>query len=248
MVIVLLAAVAVAQSGAASAQDAPARADQIVVTGERVKRSLKDTPSSVAVFDPGVLRQLAAPDRIQQLLELVPNVLTVTSRDAPFIRGQTSPGVLQGLPGFLGGARPRTVMQIDGRTVTFNEFVNSSEGLWDVDHVEVFRSPQTTTQGVNSIAGAIFIHTADPTYRFEGRARAIVGQYRRRQASALISGPLVDDQLALRISGDLYRSIASTKQSGPVVGIADLNPDRHWTVRAKLLAEPHALSGLKLLT
>ncbi|MFL6724882.1 MAG: TonB-dependent receptor, partial [Sphingomicrobium sp.] len=62
------------------------------------------------------------------------------------------------------------------------------------------------------------------------------------------SGPLVDDQLALRISGDLYRSIASTKQSGPVVGIADLNPDRHWTVRAKLLAEPHALSGLKLLT
>jgi iron complex outermembrane receptor protein len=248
MVMGLLAVFAVAQSDAATALEAPAKADEIIVTGERVRRTLKDTPSSVAVFDQRDIDKLAAPDRIQQVLALVPNVLTVTSRDAPFIRGQSSAGVLQGLPGFLGGARPRTVMQVDGRTVTFNEFVNSTEGLWDVDHVEVFRSPQTTTQGVNSIAGAIFIHTADPSYRFEARARVIVGQYRRRQASAVASGPLIADQLALRISGDLYRSIASTKQSGPVVGVDDLNPDRHWTVRAKLLAEPHALPGLKLLT
>jgi iron complex outermembrane receptor protein len=91
--------------------------------------------------------------------------------------------VLGGLPAFLGGARPRTVVQIDGRTVTFNEFAFSPEGLWDVDHVEVFRSPQTTTQGVNSIAGAIFIHTAEPTFRFEARARAIAGELGRRPTS-----------------------------------------------------------------
>ena len=67
-------------------------------------------------------------------------------------------------------------MRIDGRTATFNEFVNSTEGLWDVAHVEVFRSPQTTTQGVNSIAGAIFIQTATPTDDFEWRAQLIGGQ------------------------------------------------------------------------
>ena len=84
------------------------------------------------------------------------------------IRGQISAGVLSGLPAFLGGARPRTVVQIDGRTITFNEFQNSAEGPWDVDRVEIFRSPQTTTQGVNSDRRAIFIHTADPTFNWEG--------------------------------------------------------------------------------
>jgi hypothetical protein len=34
---------------------------------------------------------------------------------------------------------------------------------------------------------------------------------------------------------------------GPTVGISDLNVDHYWTGRAKLLAEPHALPGLKVL-
>jgi outer membrane receptor protein involved in Fe transport len=191
---------------------------------------------------------MAAPDRLQQLLQMVPNVLVTNSRDTPSIRGQSGVGVLSGLPSFLGGARPRTVVQIDGRTVTFNEFVNSAQGLWDVDHVEVFRTPQTTTQGVNSIAGAIFLRTADPTYDYEARGRLIAGDAPRRQASATVSGPIVGDQLAFRLSGDVYRSIASTKMSGPVAGIKDLNRDTYWTVRAKLLAEPSAVPGLRLLT
>jgi iron complex outermembrane recepter protein len=238
-------AAGVAQAPASAAPDNP---ETIIVTGERAKRTLKDTPSSVVVFDKRDLDKLAAPDRLQQLLALVPNVLIPTSRDPPSIRGQTSIGVLQGLPAFLGGARPRTVVQIDGRTVTFNEFVNSSEGLWDVDHVEVFRSPQTTTQGTNAIGGAIFIHTADPTFDYEARGRVIVGQSQRRQVSAVVSGPIAGDELAFRLSADAYRSVAATDQSGPVVGVHDLNPDRYWTTRAKLLAEAHAIPGLKVLT
>ena len=246
----LLAAIA-----ALAAQPSPGQADaavpdnpeSIIVTGERVKRSLKDTSSSVKVFDQRDLDRMAAPDRINQVLQLVPNLLVPTSRDTPVIRGQIGVGVLQGLPAFLGGARPRTAMQIDGRTVTFNELVNSTEGLWDVDRVEVFRSPQTTTQGVNSIAGAIFIHTADPTYDYEGRARVIGGDWERRQASGLVSGPIIDDQLAFRVSGDVYRAHPSTTMFGPIDGV-DLNVDRYWTTRAKLLAEPHALPGLRVLT
>ncbi|WP_028969430.1 TonB-dependent receptor [Sphingomonas sp. URHD0057] len=237
---------------AAVAQAAPpgpeAKTDSaIVVTGERARRSLKETASSVAVFDKRDIEAMAAPDRVQDVLAFVPNVLILNSRATPSIRGQASIGVLAGLPGFLGGARPRTVTQIDGRTVTFNEFANSSEGLWDVDHVEVFRCPQTTTQGVNSIGGAIFIHTAEPTYAFEGRGRVIAGGSRRRQVSAVLSGPLVGDQLAFRVSGDVYRARAAQELSGPVVGIGDLNRDRYWATRAKLLAEPRAVPGLKLL-
>jgi outer membrane receptor protein involved in Fe transport len=246
--VLILAMAAAAAQPAEPADDAGKSDSEIVVTGERVKRSLKDTPSSVAVFDKRGLERLAAADRIGQILERIPNVLVVTNRDAPIIRGQAAIGVLQGLPAFLGGARPRTVMQIDGRTVTFNEFVNSTTGLWDVDHVEVFRSPQTTTQGVNSIGGAIFIHTAEPTYALSGRAQLIGGTWTRRQASAAVSVPVVSDQLAFRVSGDFYRSHTSTTMEGPVVGVDNLNLDRYWTTRAKLLAEPRGVPGLRILT
>jgi outer membrane receptor protein involved in Fe transport len=200
------------------------------------------------VFDKSDIDRMAAPDRIQQVLQMVPNVLVPTSRDAPVIRGQDSVGVLGGLPAFLGGARPRTAMQVDGRTLTFGEFTQSDVGLWDVDHVEVFVTPQTTTQGVNSIGGAIFLHTADPTFTPEARIRAIVGQSHRRQISAAVATPLVDDEVALRVSGDVYRSLSSTHMTGPVVGVGNINPDRYWTGRAKLLAQPHGIPGLRVLT
>jgi outer membrane receptor protein involved in Fe transport len=225
----------------------PDNPETIVVTGERAKRSLKETPSSVVVFGKRDLERMAAPDRLSELLEQVPNVLLPSRRETPVIRGQVSTGALGGLPAFLGGARPRTVVQIDGRTLTFTEFTNGTEGLWDVARVEVFRSPQTTTQGVNSIAGAIFMTTADPTLRFEGRARLIAGELGRRQASAVVSGPLSGDELAIRVAGDFNRERSSNWMSGPLEDVRDLNDDHFWTGRVKLLAQPHALPGFKLL-
>lgn len=240
-------ALAAAVQAAAPAAAPPENSKTIIVTGERVKRPLKNTPSSVVVFQKRDLEKLAAPDRLSELLELVPNVLITARRDTPTIRGQVSTGVLGGLPAFLGGARPRTVVQIDGRTISFTEFANGTEGLWDLANVEVFRSSQSTTQGVNSIAGAIFMNTADPSFRFEGHARLIAGELGRREESAAMSVPLVDDQLALRASGDFNRERSSNRMSGLLVGVTDLNDDHFWTGRVKLLAQPHALPGFKLL-
>ncbi len=59
--------------------------------------------------------------------------------------------------------RPCTTLIDDGRRDTYNEFVFGAAPVWDVNRVEVFRSPQTTTQGQNSIAGAIFVYSNDPT-------------------------------------------------------------------------------------
>lgn len=224
----------------------PAGPDEIVVTGERAQRSLKDTPSSVAVFRRSDLEALAAPDRLDRLLLLVPNVQLGSGSEAPAIRGQDGTGVLQALPGFLGGARPRVTMQVDGRAIDYNELTFGIAPLWDVDRVEVFRSPQSSTQGRNSIAGAIFIETANPTFDFESRFRAIVGNARTRQLSGAVSGPIVGGQLAFRLAGDLRRGRGSTRLAGPVEGVS-LNHDDSGVVRAKLLAEPRALPDLKVL-
>ncbi|MES2905406.1 MAG: TonB-dependent receptor [Pseudomonadota bacterium] len=219
-------------------------ADEIVVTGERVPRSLKQTASSVVVISGREIEAQAA-DRVDQLLAQIPNVQLGSGTEAPAIRGQDSTGVVRELFAFLGGTRPRATMTIDGRAITFSEYVNGAASAWDVERVEVFRSPQTTTQGRNSIAGAIFVNTRDPTYQREVRARAIVGNLGTRQMSAVVSGPIVDDQLAIRLSGDLKRGRNSSDMADGIEG-ANIDRDDHGFVRVKLLAEPRAFPGLRV--
>ena len=221
--------------------------EEIVVSGERLTRTLSDTASSVMAVTGEGLELLSGADRIEQVLALAPNVHMGSGSEGPAIRGQDSTGVLRDLPGFLGGARPRATLQVDGRAVSFNEFIFGAAPLWDVRQVEVYRSPQTTTQGRNSIAGAMFVETHDPTYEWEGSARLIAGNYDTRQGSLVLSGPLVGEQLALRLAGDVRGSRTSSELTD-LLGDADPNRDEYALVRAKLLFEPKGIPGLRVLT
>lgn len=234
---------------AAAAATAVAAGDDvdIVVTGERVARDLQSTYSSVDVTTAEELDRRAAPDRLEQVLALIPNVQPGAGDQAPTIRGQDSTGVLLGADAFLGGSRPRTTVTIDGRPLTLNEFIYGLSSVWDVARVEVFRGPQTTTQGRNAIAGAIFIQTIDPTYDWQGRARLIGGNFDTGQASFALGGPIVTDQLAFRVAGDLRTSKTSSSRIFDNVAGADPNKDDFGLVRAKLLAEPAALPGLRVV-
>ncbi len=222
-----------------------AEPEDVIVTGERVPRTLRETASSVDVSESDRIEALSGADRIEQVLEMVPNVQLGSGGEGPTIRGQDTTGVLRDLPAFLGGNRPRTTLQVDGRAVTFNEFVFGIAPLWDIERVEVFRTPQTTTQGRNSIAGAIFIHSKDPTYEWEGRARMLAGNYGVRQASAMVSGPLDAGSLAFRASADLRRGRGSS-HTIDFIRDASPNQERYGLLRFKLLAEPGFWAGSRV--
>ena len=138
--------------------------------------------------------------------------------------------------------------QIDGRTATFNEFVEQHRRAVGRRPCRGVPKPADDHPGRRTRSPARSSSTP-PIRPSSSRAKRglIVGQSRRRQLSAAVSGPLIDDQLAL--SGSRATSTGagrSTQLSGPVVGIADLNTDRYWTTARKLLAQPHALPGLQL--
>jgi outer membrane receptor protein involved in Fe transport len=241
----LIASAAAAVAGPAEPGDKSSGQAEIIVTGERVRRALKDTAPSVAVFTQDGIEAQAA-DRVDQLLAGIPNVQLGNGSEGPAIRGQDSTGVLQALDGFLGGARPRATLEVDGRAAGFQEYVFGTAPLWDVRQVEVFRSPLTVTHGRNSIAGGIVITTNDPTYEWEGRARGIIGDFSTRQLSGVISGPIVGDQLAFRLTGDT-RHARTTSELGRNQRGADPNDDDYSAARFKLLLEPKAVPGLKVL-
>lgn len=240
-----------ATMAAAAAVEQPAQApqagepDEIVVTGERTPRTLRETPSSVAVMTGDQIEAGAGLDRLDQLLEFIPNVQIGGGSQGPTVRGQDSTGVLQALPGFLGGARPRVTLQVDGRAVSYNEFIFSVAPVWDVDRIEVFRTPQTTTQGRNSIAGAIFVETMDPEFDWETRGRLIGGQSDVRHGSVMLTGPILPDQLAFRFAGDVRFSDTSSTRADPFEG-ADPNRGNYGMARFKLLARPATLPDARL--
>ena len=136
----LLSIAAASQDPPSSELDPEPDGQAIIVTGERVQRSLKETASSVAVVDEAAIEASGA-DRVEDVLAAIPNVQLGSGSEGPAIRGLDTTGPLAALPAFLGGNRPRTTFIVDGRPVTYSEFVFGAFPVWDVKRIEVFRSP-----------------------------------------------------------------------------------------------------------
>lgn len=237
--VILLAGLAAQEAAEPEAQN-----PEIVVTGERVARSLRQTPSSVAVVSEDEIEASGA-NRVDDVLAFIPNVQLGSGSSGPAIRGMDTTGPLYALPAFLGGNRPRMTLVVDGRPVSYNEFVFGTFPVWDANRVEVFRSPQTTTQGQNSIAGAIFVNTNDPGSAPEYRARTIVGSLKMRQVSALLSTPIADDTVAFRLSGD-FRYARTSSEIQDVIRGGDPSHDVYGQLRAKLLFKPSSRTRVVL--
>ena len=89
----MLGALAAAQAGAADEPPQPPDNREIVVTGERAKRSLKDTASSVVVITGPEIDSLAQ-DRADQIFAAIANVQLGQGSEGLAIRGEDTTGVL----------------------------------------------------------------------------------------------------------------------------------------------------------
>jgi iron complex outermembrane recepter protein len=220
----------------------------IKVTGEKTERSLKDTAASVAVVNQALLDngQLVS---MSDALADISNVVVLTGA-VPDIRGVSGNGSATGFNSFTGGARARVSNLVDGVAQPFVADLTGDTGLWDIAQVEVFRGPQSTSNGRNSIGGAVFVNTKNPQMAWEGAVRL---GYRNQSnffdSAAVLSGPIVDDELAFRISSQW---IEGETYSNPIVYPS--NPTKSKfnqldtnNTRAKLLWTPKALQDLSLL-
>lgn len=219
---------------------APAQLPDIVVTGERISRHQFDTSTSVDVFDWRRLRNGSNANMASDALKMTVNTVDIgTGNDLPTIRGIDGSGPAQGAVAFLAGTRPRLSLSLDGRSATYNEFAFGSQSLWDIKQVEVFRGPQSLNQGKNAIAGAIFLTSNDPTDEFEGAVKFGMGNQSSSQTAAMISGPVVQDELSFRLSVDRQKrkSFVDLISYDPV---GDPRRIETTTTRAKLLFTPTA--------
>ena len=218
--------------------------DEITVTGEKFERSQSSTGSSTTVVTGDQFKREANLMSATQLLKRDVNILdTGLGNDLPTVRGVDGSGPAVGAVAFFAGSRPRLNMQIDGRTSSYNELAFGTKSLWDMKQVEIYRGAQSYAQGRNAIAGAVVMTSNDPTQEWEGAAKLNMGNHRLAQTAALISGPVVKDELAFRLSVD-------HQQRETAVDLPHYDPvgNPRWfkatNTRAKLLWTPSALPDL----
>lgn len=249
----LLSILAVLIAHPALAQD-PGAADGDIVTlapvyltGEKILRDLRGTPSSVTLVTGAELQKDATgKDDVRTALVGVPNVIYTDSVSTPVIRGQNAEGPHTGANAFFAGAVPRATINIDGHYLSYNELYFGGTATWDVASIEVFRGPQTTAQGANAIGGAIIVNTNDPSWEPEGSYRLEFGNYNQRRASLAWSGP-INDQLAARIALDYSARDTFIDYVNPAFVQNEIGQDfRTVTGRAKLLWRPTDIDGLEV--
>jgi len=219
--------------------------DTIFVSGEKVDRRLQDTASSVEIITGEEQEARPEEQSVQSAIQDVPNVYyPSTVGVAPIIRGQDTQGPNTGAVAFYSGTVPRAAINIDGHYQTYFETVFGATSIWDLDRIEVFRGPQTTSQGANSVAGAIIVKTKDPTFTPEGALQAEYGNYNTHRVSGMLSGPL-SSQLAARVALDYYGrdTFIDYINASFVEDTTDLDI-MSFNGRAKLLWTPDAIPGL----
>lgn len=220
----------------ANEADTKEKLETIVITGQKIDRSLQETANSVSVTTANALERLdiASP---ADLFQHIPNVHGSTGQGFT-IRGIDSFNVSGGGNSYL------TSVYFDGAPLPFRMVRSGKMSLWDVNQVEVFRGPQSTIQGRNALAGAIIIRSQDPTHEWNGKAKLTIGEEGQQELGFAGGGGLIDDELAFRFSAE------KKDFDGYIYNIArqeNSDAEESENYRAKLLWQPNSIANFSAL-
>jgi iron complex outermembrane receptor protein len=166
--------------------------EEIVVTARLRSETLQEVPESVTVFSAKALVDAGVRD-YGDFVALTPNVSLVESESV----GQSFL-TIRGLTEVRNGQAP-VAFVVDGVQESSNrEFTQT---MFDLESVQVLMGPQGALYGRNASGGAIVITTKQPTNEFQGYTQVGGGSGGEAQAQAVLSGPIVKDDLLFRLAG-----------------------------------------------
>lgn len=217
----------------------PEKYEEVVVIGEKIARSLQETVSSVAVVTADEIEKTAIYD-IQDVFDRVANVNGAQGNEGFTIRGINDNEVS------AGGSSGLASYYFDGAFIDRRGIQAGQKELWDIAQIEIFRGPQSTNQGRNTLAGSILVRSQDPTYEQEGKYRVSYGTDNTHALSFAYSNAIIADELAFRIAIDDQTTKGFI--NNVLLGDDEYGASSNTTVRGKLLYEPSAVEGLSILT
>ncbi|MFK8032071.1 MAG: TonB-dependent receptor [Gammaproteobacteria bacterium] len=201
--------------------------EEVVVTAQKRDETLLEVPVAVSVVSGDDIERAQIRDVIdlqQMAPSLVVNSTTGSTNTIFSIRGIGTAGNNTGLEQSVG-------VFIDG--VYRGRVGSAMSDYVDIQQVEILRGPQSTLFGKNTSAGVISVTTRKPDYELGGTVDLSVGDFGMTQVKGSVTGPLIQDKLAYRLSGSVYNRdgvVDDVLQSG-----LDINNRERMTGRLQLL-------------
>jgi iron complex outermembrane receptor protein len=243
--VLLLAPVASRAAEATSADAAAADAadvngggiEEVVVTARRRAENVQDVPIPITAISGSTLEQ-AGLYRLEDFNQRLPSL------NAQFANPRQTSIAVRGL-----GNNPAN----DGLESSVGVYLDdvylgrpgmANQDFVDIDQVSLLRGPQGTLFGKNTTAGVLNITTRAPSFTPSGTLEASGGNYGYYQVRGTLSGPLLDDTLAGRIS------YAKTSRDGYIDDVTDgrrLNGVDRQGFRGQLLFKPNDALSVRVI-
>lgn len=209
-----------AQQGPASA-DGTSLLSEIVVTARRREESLQDVPIAISALSSDELESRSI-DSLGDLNSVVPNLSVL---------GGGATGEAQG--SFRVRGIPGVAVYIDGIWQASTDGL-LTQGVVDIERIEILRGPQGTLFGKNAMGGAIQYVTKTPGKEFAGKISGAIGSFDRHDVRATVDVPLLDS-LSMKLTGSSQKRDGFLKSKKVDAAYGDVNDELY---RADFLWQP----------
>lgn len=200
--------------------------DEIIVTADFRERPVSELPASITVLDTEAIESLAV-QHFEELVNVVPNLNW--SGDGHRARYLQIRGVGE-LEQYQGAPNPSVGFLIDD--IDFSG-IGTVATLFDVQRIEVLRGPQGTRYGANALAGLVYVSSAMPTARFDGRVQLTAAADATQAAGVAFGGPVTSTgRLLFRLSAHHHEG--NGFRNNTYLGREDTNGRDETTVRGRL--------------
>ncbi len=166
--------------------------DTVTVTAQKSEEDVQKVPISLSVFD-----EISIEDKsissLEDIGKYTPNLMF-------FNRGQqglTSPSI-RGISASITSYSSPVSLYVDG-VPTMSSF-GFSDGLEDIERIEVLKGPQGTLYGKNSEVGVINVITRKPNNESRGKVFSTIGIDGKRELGINASGAVVKDKFYIGVS------------------------------------------------
>ena len=216
------------QGALAEASNKTPELDKVIVSGGKIERDLQHTVTGISVIDSEIIESNNSFD--------LNDALFLTSNARPNGRGSfTIRGInAEGGPSSDVSTADAAGFVLDGAYLDA-DLLSTGLSMWDVNTIEVFKGPQSTSQGKSSLAGTIVVKSNDPVFDTEGSVRLGYGSDNTQITSLMFNTVLTND-LAIRVAGERYYTDGQI--SNKFTGKDDEAKKEHYNGRIKLLYQP----------
>jgi outer membrane receptor protein involved in Fe transport len=186
-----------------SAEDEDSTREEVVTldvftdSGDMLGRSYNEIPSSTTVFGEELIDEAVGTTR-DQIFQRAANTTSLPGGFGSFtIRGVSDFTIN---PSFNTGSNSLATLFVNQVPLSSNSVAYASPSLWDIESVEIFRGPQSSSQGPNALAGSVFYHYVEPSFDYSGKLKVEYGEHGLVNTAIAQNLPIVNDSLAARFS------------------------------------------------